>query len=119
MVWFSFNIWFLQNQATDSEKKISWTLTRDENFNFRAAYWADLHGLLYKSLPPDIVLWGHFCQSFSVCHEKTSVAVKAEVLPTGKIIKVDGDLLVAADGCLSSIRQSFLPNLKLRFAYQT
>lgn len=108
-----------QNQATDSEKKISWTLTRDENFNFRAAYWADLHGLLYKSLPPDIVLWGHFFQSFSVCHEKTSVAVKVEVLPTGKIIKVDGDLLVAADGCLSSIRQSFLPNLKLRFAYQT
>ncbi|GLT60917.1 hypothetical protein SLA2020_336570 [Shorea laevis] len=39
------------NQATDSEKKVSWTLTRDEKFNFRAALWADLHGLLFNALP--------------------------------------------------------------------
>ncbi|KAJ1438253.1 hypothetical protein SESBI_03153 [Sesbania bispinosa] len=37
-----------QNQATNSEKKVTWTLTRDENYNYRAAHWADLHGLLYS-----------------------------------------------------------------------
>ncbi|XP_042515131.1 6-hydroxynicotinate 3-monooxygenase isoform X2 [Macadamia integrifolia] len=46
-----------QNKATDSEKKISWTLTRDDNFNFRAAHWVHLHGLLYRALPSHIVLW--------------------------------------------------------------
>ncbi|CAH1442328.1 unnamed protein product [Lactuca virosa] len=66
-----------QNQATDVEKKISRVLTRDESFNFRAAYWSDLHG---------------------------------------KMIEIVGDLLVAADGCMSSIRQTFLPDLKLRYS---
>ncbi|KAK9273601.1 hypothetical protein L1049_018411 [Liquidambar formosana] len=105
-----------QDQATDSEKKISWTLTRDENFNFRAAHWSDLHGLLHDALPPDIFFWGHLFLSFSISHDKTSVKVKAKVIQTDENIEIVGDLLVAADGCLSSIRQSFLPDLKLRYS---
>ncbi|XP_024025495.1 uncharacterized protein LOC21388157 isoform X2 [Morus notabilis] len=107
---------FDQNQATDGEKKVSWTVTRDEKFNFRAAYWADLHDLLYNALPPNIFLWGHLFSSFSVCNDKKAVKVKAKVLQTEEIVDVVGDLLVAADGCLSSIRRSFLPDLKLRYA---
>ncbi|KAA8525362.1 hypothetical protein F0562_007220 [Nyssa sinensis] len=105
-----------QNQATDSEKKISWTLTRDENFNFRAGHWADLHGLLSNALPPDTFLWGHLFLSFCSSDDKTYVKVKTKVLETGKIIEIVGDLLVAADGCLSSIRQNFLPDFKLRYS---
>lgn len=93
---------------------MSWTLTRDEEFNFRAAYWADLHGLLYNALPPDIFLWGHLFCSFSVSSDRKSVRVKAKVLHTEETVELVGDLLVAADGCLSSIRRSFLPDLKLR-----
>lgn len=105
-----------QNQAMDCEKRVSWTLTRDEEFNFRAAYWADLHGLLYNELPPDIFLWGHLFCSFSVSSDRKSVRVKAKVLHTEETVELVGDLLVAADGCLSSIRRSFLPDLKLRYA---
>ncbi|GKC76527.1 6-hydroxynicotinate 3-monooxygenase-like protein [Tanacetum coccineum] len=78
-------VWSL-NQATDAEKKASRMLTRDENFNFRAAYWSDLHRLLYMPYTSANIAPGEMC-----------------------------DLLVAADGCLSSIRQTFLPDLKLRF----
>lgn len=90
-------------------------LTRDENFNFRAAYWSDLHSLLYKALPLEIVRWGHTFLSFCISDDKTCVKVKSKTFQTGDIIDIVGDLLVAADGCLSSIRQSFFPDLKLRF----
>lgn len=108
----------LQNQATD-DRKVSRLLTRDDNFNFRAAHWADLHSLLYNALPPNIFLWGHLYLSFRVAEDKTSVTVKAKVLQTDQIIEIEGDLLVAADGCLSSIRQSFLPDFKLRYVMHT
>ncbi|KHG04509.1 6-hydroxynicotinate 3-monooxygenase [Gossypium arboreum] len=105
-----------QNQATDSSTKVSWTLTRDEECNFRAAHWADLHGLLYNALPPDIFLWGHQFISFSISEDKSYIKVKAKVLRNDKIVEIDGNLLVAADGCLSLIRQNFLPDLKLRYS---
>ncbi|KAI3800861.1 hypothetical protein L1987_28960 [Smallanthus sonchifolius] len=104
----------LLNQAIDVEKKISRMLTRDESFNFRAAYWSDLHGLLYNALPPDIFL--DVFQSFCVSDDKKSVKVQTKVVQTGNIVEFAGDLLVAADGCLSSIRQAFLPDLRLRYS---
>ncbi|KAI4316282.1 hypothetical protein L6164_024277 [Bauhinia variegata] len=105
-----------QNLATDSEKKVYWTLTRDEDFNFRAAHWADLHGILYKALPPNVFLWGYLFVDFHISDDKASVTVKVKVLKTGEIIEIVGDLLVAADGCLSSIRQKYLPDFKLRYS---
>ncbi|XP_020976040.1 uncharacterized protein LOC107638284 isoform X3 [Arachis ipaensis] len=105
-----------QNQATDSEKKIRKTLTRDECFNFRAAHWADLHGLLYNALPPSVFLWGHLFLSFHVVDFKGSITTKVKVLKTGEVINIVGDLLVAADGCLSSVRQKYLPDFKLRYS---
>ncbi|OMO80645.1 Monooxygenase, FAD-binding protein [Corchorus olitorius] len=87
-----------QNQATDSATKVSWTLTRDEEFHFRAAHWADLHGLLYNALPENIFFWGHQFISFSVSEDKAYVKVKAKVLKNDEIIEIDGNLLVAADG---------------------
>ncbi|CAJ1972110.1 unnamed protein product [Sphenostylis stenocarpa] len=77
-----------QNHATDSEKKVNNTLTRDESLNFRAAHWADLHGLLYNSLPSDIFLWGHLSFSFHAVDDKGSVMVNAKVLETGKHMAV-------------------------------
>jgi len=117
-VLFVFEIFFYieQNQVTDSEKKVNLTLTGDESFNSKATHWADLYCVLYDALPPQIFLWGHLFISFHVANEKgTSVIVKAKVLQTGEIIEIVGDLLVAADGCCSSIRQKYLPDLKLRF----
>ncbi|GMH07007.1 hypothetical protein Nepgr_008847 [Nepenthes gracilis] len=105
-----------QNQATDGEKKISWTLARDENFNFRAAHWADLHALLHAALPPHVLLWGHLFLSSQFADDQPSVTLKTKVLQTGEIIESVADLLVAADGCLSSVRQCFLPDFKLRYA---
>ncbi|OMO80646.1 Monooxygenase, FAD-binding protein [Corchorus olitorius] len=105
-----------QNQATDSATKVSWTLARDEEINFRSAHWADIHGLLYNALPPDIFFWGYQFISFSISEDKASVKVKAKVLKTDEVIEIDGNLLVAADGCLSLIRQSFLPDIKLRYS---
>lgn len=105
-----------QNQAIDGETKVSRTLARDEHFNFRAAYWADLHSLLYGALPLDIVLWGYLFLSFSMYDDKSKVEVETKVLETGITINIVADLLIAADGCLSSIRQCFLPDLKLRYS---
>ncbi|KAL2318110.1 hypothetical protein Fmac_031986 [Flemingia macrophylla] len=105
-----------QNHATDSEKKVSCILTRDESFHFRAAHWADLHGLLYNTLPSNVFLWGHLFLSFHVADDKGSVIVKATVLETGEVIELVGNLLVAADGCLSSIRHQYLPHFKLRYS---
>lgn len=53
--------------------------------------------------------------SFSISDDKTSVKVQAKVLQTNETVEIVGNLLVAADGCLSSIRETFLPDLKLRF----
>lgn len=110
-----------QNHAVDgeTEKKISRILTRDENFNFTASHWTDIYTLLYNTLPPGIVLWGHFVLSFTVSEDKTHVKIKCKVLQTGDIIEVVGDLLVAADGCHSAIRKNFYPDLKLRYAGYT
>ncbi|KAI4380941.1 hypothetical protein MLD38_007069 [Melastoma candidum] len=104
-----------QNQAVEG-RKIVRTLTSDETFNHRSAHWSDLHHLLYRALPPEIFLWGHLFLSFSVSDEKESVSVEAKLLQSDKTIKVVGDLLVAADGCFSSIRQVFYPDLKLRYS---
>ncbi|XP_062020325.1 uncharacterized protein LOC133736750 [Rosa rugosa] len=105
-----------QNDAVGGEKKVKWTLTRDEKFNCRAAHWADLHALLYHALPPNLFLWGHHFQYFSISSDKRSVQVKALSLQSNEIIEIVGDLLVAADGCLSKIRQSFVPDHKLRYS---
>ncbi|KAJ4707950.1 zeaxanthin epoxidase, chloroplastic-like [Melia azedarach] len=104
-----------QNQATD-EEKVSWVLARDENFNYRSTYWADLHGLIYNTLPAQIFLWGHQYLSFTISEDKNSVKVKAKVLQTDKITEIEGNLLVAADGSRSSVRHSILPDIKLRYA---
>lgn len=90
-------------------------LTRDENFDFRAAYWTDIHALLYNALPETMFLWGHKFLSFTMSQDKSIVKVKTLVMETQETIEFQGDLLVAADGCLSSIRKTFLPDLKLRF----
>ncbi|RZR86455.1 hypothetical protein BHM03_00013646 [Ensete ventricosum] len=103
------------NRATDSKRKVSRTLTRDEGFNFRAAHWADLHSILLQALPPGTVVWGHQFLSFDVSNDKSFVVTKSRVLPTDEVVEIAGDLLVAADGCLSSIRRHFLPNFKLRY----
>ncbi|XP_068323090.1 FAD-dependent monooxygenase atmM-like [Pyrus communis] len=87
-----------QNDAIDGENKVKWTLTRDEDFNCRAAHWADLHALLYNALPPNLFLWGHNFLSFSISSDKSSVIVKASSHRTNEIIEIAGDLLVAADG---------------------
>ncbi|XP_038885622.1 2,6-dihydroxypyridine 3-monooxygenase-like isoform X2 [Benincasa hispida] len=106
-----------QNHATtDGETKGRRILTRDENFNFRAALWADLHGLLYNELPSEIFLWGHQFLSFSKSEDKASMKITARVLQTDEIIEIVADLLVGADGCLSSVLQTFLPNFKLRYS---
>ncbi|KAF8370206.1 hypothetical protein HHK36_031758 [Tetracentron sinense] len=105
-----------QTQATDAENKINWTLIRDENFNFRAAHWADLHGLLYGALPLHTVLWGHLFLSFCISDDKAPVKVMARVLENEEVIQIVADLLVAADGCLSTIRRNFLPDLRLRYS---
>jgi 2-polyprenyl-6-methoxyphenol hydroxylase-like FAD-dependent oxidoreductase len=104
-----------QNKATDSETKAAQTLARDDGYNFRAAHWGDLHRRLYKALPGAVtVLWGHQFLSFEAPDDKQGVVATARVLRTGETVEVAGDLLVAADGCTSSIRRSFLPDLKLR-----
>ncbi|RRT71987.1 hypothetical protein B296_00005734 [Ensete ventricosum] len=107
------------NRATDSKRKVSRTLTRDEGFNFRAAHWADLHSILLQALPPGTVVWGHQFLSFDVSNDKSFVVTKSRVLPTDEVVEIAGDLLVAADGCLSSIRRHFLPNFKLRYSGYT
>nr|DAD27048.1 TPA_asm: hypothetical protein HUJ06_028516 [Nelumbo nucifera] len=61
-----------------------------------------------------MVLWGYLFLSFCISDDNASVKVTARVLQIGEIIEMVGDLLIAADGCLSKIRQSFLPYLKLR-----
>lgn len=63
---------------------------------------------------PDVVHWGILFLSFSISDDKSSVKVQAKVVQTDETIEIVGDLLVAADGCLSSVRKAFLPDLKLR-----
>ncbi|XP_074579859.1 uncharacterized protein LOC141836299 isoform X1 [Curcuma longa] len=104
------------NRLTDSGTKASRTLTRDEDFDFRAAHWADLHSILLRTLPPDTVLWGHQFLSFEVSDGRSSVVTNARVLRTDEIIGIASDLVVAADGCLSSIRRRLFPDSKLRYS---
>ncbi|KAH9799268.1 hypothetical protein WN943_000390 [Citrus x changshan-huyou] len=104
-----------ENLATDGEKKISWVIGREEGAKYLTAYWADLHGLIYNTLPPEIFLWGHQYLSFCISEDKLTVKVRAKDLETDEIIEIVGDLLVGADGILSSIGRSILPDFKLRY----
>lgn len=105
-----------QNQTTDSEKKVTRILTRDEDFDFRAAYWSDIQSLLYNALPQTMFLWGHKFLSFTMSQDESNVKVKTLVVETQETVEIEGDLLIAADGCLSSIRKTFLPDFKLRYS---
>ncbi|KAG5377018.1 hypothetical protein IGI04_041614 [Brassica rapa subsp. trilocularis] len=87
-----------QNQATDSEKKVRRVLTRDESFDFRAAYWSDIHGLLFNALPETMFLWGHKFLSFVMSQDGSTVKVETLVMETQETVEIQGDLLVAADG---------------------
>ncbi|KAL9440110.1 hypothetical protein AB3S75_018883 [Citrus x aurantiifolia] len=104
-----------QNRAVDQEKNICRILARDENFNYLQAHWTDLHSLIYNTLPPEIFFWGHLYLTFCISHDKSTVNVKAKNLKTDEVIDIAGDLLVAADGSRSSVRQTFLPDSKLRY----
>ena len=53
--------------------------------------------------------------TFCISHDKSTVNVKAKNLKTDEVIDIAGDLLVAADESRSSVRQTFLPDSKLRF----
>uniref|UniRef100_A0A1D1XP61 Salicylate hydroxylase n=2 Tax=Anthurium amnicola TaxID=1678845 RepID=A0A1D1XP61_9ARAE len=104
------------NQVTYGEKKVCRTMARDEDLGFRAAHWADLYSLLHGALPPGIILWGH---QFLRSHNPEGVSfvrVQARVLSTSEVVEITGNLLVAADGCLSSVRRQFLPDFKLRYS---
>ena len=105
----------MQNRAVDREKNICRVLARDENFNYLQAHWTDLHSLIYNTLPPEIFFWGHLYLTFCISQDKSTVNVKAKNLKTDEVIDIAGDLLVAADGSRSSVRQTFLPDSKLRF----
>ncbi|CAL0323167.1 unnamed protein product [Lupinus luteus] len=104
------------NHFTDTHNNLTTVLTRDEGYNFRASHWPHLHSLLYNALPPNIFLWGHFLLSFKVSDDKASVVIKAKVVESGEVIEIVADLLVAADGSLSSIRHNYLPHFKLRYS---
>lgn len=49
-----------------------------------------------------------------MAQDKAYVIVEAKNLKTGETVEIVGDLLIAADGCMSEIRRSFLPDLQLR-----
>ncbi|KAH9799293.1 FAD binding 3 domain-containing protein [Citrus sinensis] len=59
--------------------------------------------------------WGHLYLTFCISHDKSTVNVKAKNLKTDEVIDIAGDLLVAADESRSSVRQTFLPDSKLRY----
>ena len=48
--------------------------------------------------------------------DESNVKVKTLVVETQETVEIEGDLLIAADGCLSSIRKTFLPDFKLRYS---
>ncbi|GLJ32651.1 hypothetical protein SUGI_0656950 [Cryptomeria japonica] len=102
-----------QSQATDSKSNATRVLARDENFNYRAAHWSDLHKMLYDKLPRDTVHWGHEVVSFQ--QSEDGVRVEVKVAQTGQTVVVDGDLLVAADGSMSLIRKHFEPHQHRRY----
>ncbi|KAE8735440.1 Acyl-CoA N-acyltransferases (NAT) superfamily protein [Hibiscus syriacus] len=59
---------------------------------------------------------GHQFISFTISDDKSHVRVKAKLLRNDNGVEIDGDLLIAADRCLSLTRQHFLPALKLRYS---
>lgn len=103
------------HQAFNTEKKHVRTLVQDDHFTYRCAHWTDLHSVIHKALPPGIILWGH--RFLSICSSGgASFKIKVQVLQSNEIVEISGDLLIAADGCMSLIRQHFLPNHKLRYS---
>lgn len=104
----------LQHQVVDNEKKISHTLIRDDHFTYRCAHWTDLHSIIHKALPSDIIFWGHRFLSLCISDDKGYVKIKVEVSQTSETKEMVADLLIAADGSLSTIRQHFLPDHKMR-----
>ena len=83
--------------------------------------------MLYHALPEGTVRWGHEVLSFQ---QKITAAGRHRVYVTVRSSKtgednssseyvqeIEGDLLIAADGAMSQVRQTFLPLEKRRSVY--
>lgn len=116
----AFGVAAVVHQTYDKEKKAIQTLRRDSFDDFishRSVHWTDLHSVIRRALPSDVVLWGHKFLSLRTSDGGLgSVRVEAKNLRTDETVEFEGDLLVAADGSMSAIRQHFLPGHKMRYS---
>ncbi|KAJ6804378.1 uncharacterized protein M6B38_182940 [Iris pallida] len=115
----AFSVATVVHQTYDKEKKAIQMLRRDSSDDFishRSVHWTDLHSVIRRALPSDVVLWGHRFLSLRTSDGGGSVRVETKNLRTDETVEFEGDLLVAADGSMSAIRQHFLPNHKMRYS---
>lgn len=91
----------------------------------RSLHWSDLHQMLLKGLPDGIVHFSHTVTSLEQPESSQNVIVRAD-RRKGKEseetehIQLECDLLVAADGSMSTTRQRFFrPDESRRFANQS
>lgn len=77
-----------------------------------AIHRATLHAILLDALPPATVCWGKACAGFTEEGERVTVHLADGARDTA-------DLVVAADGIHSTIRNQILPNLRLRYSGYT
>lgn len=109
-----------QNRAVDPETKECVTLSRDDMYRHWAAHWSELHRILREALPAGIVQFNHEALSVENSEDGTSVKVRvAKGGDTQDIMELQGDLIVAADGSMSRMRQYFVPTDKRRYATVT
>lgn len=104
-----------ENRAVERKTKSLHTLVVNPLHNTKALHWNDLHKFLYDALPKGIVRWGHEVVAFQEIKDGKKVMVVVRQIETGSTIEVEGDVLVAADGCNSRIRAHFLPEERRRY----
>ena len=91
------------------------TLVENWAHNHRSMLWSDLHGMLLRLLPPEVLSFLHDVQKIQSAGDRVTVTAVERGRGGGMHKReFECDVVIAADGVNSFIRRQLVPNDKKR-----
>ena len=101
----------ITNQNLVPFRKTNAQLVVNDGIKITSIHRAKLQSILYESLPENTVFLGHDFRSYSSDNLKVNIKFEQQ--------NIEADILIAADGIHSKVRQQIFPNSTTRYSGQT
>ena len=101
----------ITNQNLVPLRKTNAQLVVNDGIKITSIHRAKLQSILYESLPEKTVFLGHNFRSYSTDNQKVNIQFEQQ--------NIEADILLAADGIHSKVRQQIFPNAATRYSGQT